>query len=322
MQSLPTTTAADERSDSAALSVALLRAVLDGRTYDAAASEFGLSRTAVERRIKSLAWRLFREVGVGGMNEGSVGFVQRLRTHRDDVVAALEQFERARLEGRVLHPAPHLSDIEHVFSDNEIADAARRIRARSPRPWRDLALFYLLLATGARPTEVAGLRVGDYLAPDGAVRHVSEMPAEASFNGRARPLYFASSRLIESLDRYLEERIRRGQGTLDSSRYRGLDSASRLFLTYSGEAFRVTHAEGSKPSCRPIHDSYRKLFRMAELDGSTPSSMRRTVVARLYRRGADEEQVGLVLGISDRGAVRELFPRVKREIVELVEELV
>lgn len=316
MPSLPST---DEGSDSTAISIALLRAVLAGRTYDAAATEFGLSRTAVEQRIKKLAWRLFREVGVCGMNEGSVGFVQRLRDHRDDVIAALERFEQV---GR--HVPPPFQDSEHVFTDDEIAGAARRIRGRSPRPWRDLALFYLLLATGARPTEVAGLRVGDYLAADGSVRQVSEMPAAASVNGHARPLYFASSRLTEALDHYLDERIRRGQGTLDPTRYRGLDPTSRLLLTYTGESFRVSDhgADGRRRSCRAIHDTYRKLFRLAELDGTTPSSMRRTLVARLVRRGADEEQVGLMLGISDRSAVRGLFPRVRREIAELVEELV
>jgi hypothetical protein len=46
------------------------------------------------------------------------------------------------------------------------------------------------------------------------------------------------------------------------------------------------------------------------------------VVARLYERGADEEQVGLVLGISDRSAVRGLFPRSRPNMARLVDELI
>jgi hypothetical protein len=50
--------------------------------------------------------------------------------------------------------------------------------------------------------------------------------------------------------------------------------------------------------------------------------IRRTVVARLDDRGADAEQVSLVLGISRRSAVREQFPRVRSSMANLVQELV
>ena len=56
--------------------------------------------------------------------------------------------------------------------------------------------------------------------------------------------------------------------------------------------------------------------------GATPLSVRHTVVARLYDRGADDEQVGMVLGISDRSAVRELFPRSRATMASLVDELI
>jgi hypothetical protein len=61
-------------------------------------------------------------------------------------------------------------------------------------------------------------------------------------------------------------------------------------------------------------------------------SVRRTFVARLYDRGADEDQVGAVLGIGERRAVREQFPRARPTaadrgrprptIARLVQELV
>ncbi|MGE4239556.1 hypothetical protein [Ramlibacter sp.] len=98
-----------------------------------------------------------------------------------------------------------------------------------------------------------------------------------------------------------------------------------MFLSATGEGFCITQygAEGRRRClCRPILETYRKLFRYAELEGATPLSIRRTVVARLYDRGADEEQVGLVLGISERSAVREQFPRARPTMASLVQELV
>ena len=59
--------------------VAMLRAVIDGRTYDSVAADFGITRTAVERRVKAVAIRLCREVGIEGMNDGATAFVRRLR---------------------------------------------------------------------------------------------------------------------------------------------------------------------------------------------------------------------------------------------------
>ena len=42
----------------------------------------------------------------------------------------------------------------------------------------------------------------------------------------------------------------------------------------------------------------------------------------MYERGADEDQVGIILGISDRSAVRDLLPRPKPSLAELLDELV
>lgn len=151
------------------------------------------------------------------------------------------------------------------------------------------------------------------------------MPAAASISGRSRPLYFASRKLDDALDAYLAERVARGHGVADAAAHRSLDPTSPLFLSATGEGFRITQygAEGRRRFlCRPILETYRKLFRYAELEWATPLSIRRTVVARLYDRGADEEQVGLVLGISERSAVREQFPRVRPSMTSLVTELV
>lgn len=298
------------------VSADMLREVIDGRTYDEVAARFGVTRTAVERRAKAVALRLCREVGVDGLSPGGASFVRRLRDRREAIHQALENFEP---DSTPAQPK------ERILTAEEIARAVVRIRGRSQQPQRDVALFYMLVATGARPLEIVRLRVADYLHSSGEVRRESEMPAAASISGKARPLFFASSRLDEAMEAYLRLRVERGQGVGDAGAYRGLTGDAPLFVAAGGEAFRITRygAAGQRRYlCRPILEIYRKLFRYAELEGATPMSVRRTLAARLYDRGADEEQVGLVLGISDRGALRELFPRARPEIATLVAELV
>ena len=102
-----------------------------------------------------------------------------------------------------------------------------------------VALFYLLLATGARPLEVARLEVRDYLNEDGTVRRTSSLRAEFAINGRSRPLFFRSARLDEAMDAYLGQRIRRGLSMSGAAAYRGLVPDSRLFLSASGEGFEI-----------------------------------------------------------------------------------
>ena len=303
-------------TDSAAHSVEMLKAVIDGATYETVAAQFGVTRTAVERRIKALAIHLCKGGSIKGLNEEGAAFVRRLRQHRDAILAALTGFEP---------PAPFGPRDTRVVTSEEIAQAAQRIKGRSQRPWHDLSLFYMLFATGARPLEIARLEVRDYLDAGGGVRRESALRAEAAITGKARPLYFHCTRLDQALTPYLQERLDRQMGLGEADGYRGLDPRSRLFLSPQAEGFKIT-PYGSPGQqrflCRPILETYRKLFRHAELRGVTPLSVRHTVAARLYARGADEEQVGILLGISDRSSVRGLFPRPRPMLAQLVEELI
>ncbi len=308
--------AEEPASAGTARSVAMLKAVVDGSTYEAVADDFGITRTAVERRVKHVAARLSREVGIDGLNECGTAFVWRLRRRRDAILAALDKLPPHSVEA---------ADPVGVVSDEDIARAVHRIRGRSAQPLRDIALFYTQFATGARPLEIARLELQDYLQADGSVRRESELRAEVTITRKARPLYFASSKLDEALSAYLGERVALRQGLGDPSAFRGLDPASRLFLTSTGDPFPITPygAPGQlRYLCRPILETYRKVFRYAELEGTTAMSVRRTFVARLYDRGADEDQVGMVLGIGERRAVREQFPRTRPTMARLVQELV
>jgi hypothetical protein len=116
---------------------------------------------------------------------------------------------------------------------------------------------------------------------------------------------------------------RHGLGTPD--RYRGLDPDSRLFLGPAGEPYQITPngEPGQKRHvCRAVLEIYRKLFRYADIKGLSTQSARLTLMSRMYARGADEDQVGVILGIADRSAVREQLPRPKPMLAELLDEVI
>lgn len=302
--------------DTALQSVEMLRAIVGGETYATVAAHFGVSRTAVERRIKSIAIQLIQVVGVNGLKEEGATFVRRLRLHRDAILLALARFE----------PSPPISARPaRVLSLEEVNQGALRIKGRSNWPWHDLALYYLLFVTGLRPLEIARLEVRDYLREDGSVCRESELRAEVAINGKRRPLFFSSNRLDDVLAAYFRERLEHGHGLGVPDLYRGLDPGSRLFLSPTGEEYKITpngRLGQNRQVCRVLLEVYRKLFRYAGLRGLSAQSARLTVIARMYERGGDEDQVGVILGIGERSAVRELLPRPKPTLAQLLDELV
>ncbi len=305
-------------TDSILISIAMLKEVIAGKTYEAVAAQFGVTRTAVERRIKAFTLKLAREVKIKGLNEEALGCVKRLRSSRSAIMAALQRYEPRKSPDR---------SVGRILTDEDIRLAVHRTRTRSTTPGRDVAFLYVLLTTGARPLEIARLEVRDYLNADGSVREESVMRADVAINHKTRPLFFASGNAKESIDAYLAERSRRGFRTVKHPDFRGLDPNSPLFLTEAGAPFEiVSYGEGGQMRflCRGIHETYRKIFRRIGLPGVSPMSVRRTVAARLFERGAGEDQIGEVLGISDRKAVRELLPKLdlRQPLQSVVRELI
>lgn len=299
------------------LSIQMLRDVLDGDTYGSVGQRYGISRTAVERRIKDLARQLIRLIGIDGVTEDGIAFVRRLRANRLAILGVLEGLQTEQVV------SPRKDKEVRVYTAEEIRTAAKRVRTYSSMPERDAAMFLLLFATGLRPLEVARLVVGDYLQADGRVRRISELRAEAAIGGVARPLYFASSRLDEALLPYLQQRT--GRDLRESAEFLGLDPVQPLFLAARDRGFEITtYYRGTQPRylCRPILEAYRKIFRYAGLPGASPVAVRTTVAARLYARGAEDRQVRVVLGISRRSSVQHLLPRARPSLAQLLEELI
>ncbi|AEF88748.1 integrase family protein [Delftia sp. Cs1-4] len=277
-------------SDRLSLSKTLLLAVLAGKTYEAAARDHGLTRTAVERRVKSLVLRLIREVGVDGLNESRAMFARKLRVHRPAIEAALQGYVPVAAYEKDADPV--------VLSDEDIRTALRRVRLHTQTPERDVAMVWILLATGLRPLEIARMQVGDYLNADGTVRLKSLVRPCVAVNARARPLYFSSEAARAAIDAYLATRTQAGGGTP----YRGLDPSAALFLEQHGRPFLVEALptpSGTRFLCQEIHYAYRKIFRRIGFPGLSALSVRYTVMDRLARRGADERQIGELLGIRE-----------------------
>jgi len=220
-------------------SVQMLRAVLDGESYHTVGSRHGVTRSTVERRVKHLAEHLLHTVGIDGVSLGAVGFVRRLRLHREAVAAALCR---------------------------------------------------------AAPTQVPSA-----VAP-----------------------LLNSPRVVEALSAYLAERLRRGHGLGTDTRYGGLCPDSALFLNPAGQPYRLqvdTRAGKPRHRCLGMQEALRKVFRDAGLPSLRSRDARLTVIALLYARGADEAQVGLLLGIRDNSAVRALLPRPRPPLAELTQDL-
>lgn len=294
------------------LSTDLLLAVLAGMTYEAAARQHGLTRTAVERRVKSLVQRLVREVGVEGLNETRARFVRKLREHSGAIEQALARYVPEVGYGQ--------EGVPPILSDADIETALHRVSLHTDTPERDVAMVWILLATGLRPLEVARIAVGDYLAADGSVRAQSEVRESVAANHRARPLFFSSPAARAAIDAYLATRARpRSDADADAdadqgnkpSPYRGLDPASALFHAQGEEAFLVESIptpSGTRYLCQEIHYAYRKIFRRIGFPGLSALNVRYTVMDRLARRGADESQIGELLGVRELRPVKRARP--------------
>lgn len=283
--------------------VQMLREVLDGYPYTVVGNRFGISRSSVERRVKLVAVQLAGSVRIEGLPLHGAAVVTRLRQSRQAILDALDQFEpRAR--------SPHRTS--RVLTPAEVELGALRLKARAARPQHDLALYHMPFATGLRPLEVARLVVGDYLHEDGSVRRSSIVRAEVAINGKERPLHFCHRRLDDALFGYLAQRVQSGQGLGPDARSCSLDPGSPLFLGSQGEPYPITSSGNPRQRrsvCRPLLEIYRRIFRMADVSDLNTQSARLTLMSRMYERGADEQQVGLVLGVADLSALRGRLPR-------------
>lgn len=112
------------------------------------------------------------------------------------------------------------------LTDNEIRGIADRLSHHSSQPEGDLALFYLLLTTGAKPLELSRLRITDVIAPSGAIRSEFSLSPGSSINGVARRLFIKSEVTVEAIVAYVRYRVANGHGVGTTTGFAGLDPQS------------------------------------------------------------------------------------------------
>ncbi|AMP36972.1 site-specific integrase [Ralstonia solanacearum] len=176
---------------------------------------------------------------------------------------------------------------------------------------RDVALLMVAYGTGLMPNEIAKLLLSDYLQANGQTRIESLVRAEIAFNGKARPLLWASAKVRAAIDLYLDHRFVFRHGiTTSPAAYRGLDYQSPLFLTGEGEPFaftrRVTTAGATSYSCESLTEIFRRLHQQAGITNGNASSARRTFAVMLHRQGRSPKLIQDLIGVSSLSAVKRL----------------
>lgn len=272
----------------------LLMLLEQGASYAKAGKAFGLTRSTVERNVKALLRGLVADGEIAGLDEDAATSLLLVRRASRDVLSALERFE----------PKEHRRS-PIILAEKDLEQAAARLRRRSQNPSRDMTLLAVLYQTGAKPVELARLRVDDVLTPGGSVRIESHIRAEVAFNGQCRPLHLTSPAVRRALDRYLDDRVRRYVLTGPGEPYRGIDPCSPLFLTRRCEGFKVRPrgARDPRETCPLMTATLRIAFRRAGWPGLTAQAVRRMAARRMLDEGASPSQIAELLGLrSERGA--------------------
>lgn len=301
------------REDTWERAVSMLSALLiHGQTYRQVGRSLGIGHSTVERQVKALLCLVARAAPITAVPDMDMASLNRLRTHAAAVMEAVRQT-------RPIERPQSLTGLDEL----ELLAGMRRLRRLSENPFRDVALLLTLLSTGAKPLEIARLRVRDYLGPDGAVRRQSELAAGTALPGRERVVFFDSDRACDAIDAYLEERIRRGVGVSGHTTYRGLEPDSALFLTEGAEPFRV-RARGRddpRPTCPVLLATYAGIFRRAGWPGVNTQFARRQFAQRVAAKGADPAQLATLLGVRCDRSVKRLLERPPRPLADLVKDL-
>ncbi|MCK4118354.1 tyrosine-type recombinase/integrase [Ralstonia nicotianae] len=198
-----------------------------------------------------------------------------------------------------------------VIEEHQIRHALKVAAVTGQNSKRDVALLLVAYGTGLTPNEIAKLLVSDYLQANGQTRIESLVRAEIAFNGKVRPLLWASTKVCAAIDVYLEHRFAFRHGiTTCPAAYRGLDHQGSLFLTGEGEPFaftrRVTAAGAISYSCESLTEIFRRLHQQAGIPNGNASSARRTFAVMLHRQGRSPKLIQDLIGVSSLSAVKRL----------------
>lgn len=208
-------------------------------------------------------------------------------------------------------PSAGRSDRQGALAECEIGQAAENIRRVAAYAELELALFYMMLATGARPLELARLRTHEVLTEDGTIRHRTQYaPFPPDSGASARPVFLESASVRRALSVYAAYRYNTHALTASTGAFRGLDPDSPFFVDPLGKPFEIEvtiGVRGDRYKCYGMLRTCRLVFRHTKLPGICVVVLRRTLARRLQSQGASLDEICLALGLKDRREARALL---------------
>lgn len=200
-----------------------------------------------------------------------------------------------------------------VLSSAQIRHLLRVTEATSRHPERDAVILLLGLTCGMRITEIAQVTVSDIMFPSGKLRHEVSLRAAITKGCQQRCIYLSAPKLIAAIELYMSLRVsqRLRMNHADNS-HRGLLPDMPVILTRRGYPYELnkkrrvleTGEQAEYWAADSLQSYVTGLYRAAGIKGGSSHSGRRTFATRLVQKGADIEDVQILLGHSDLDATR------------------
>lgn len=201
----------------------------------------------------------------------------------------------------VSHGSPNDMSKPSAITGKQIEHLLRTTEAFSECSDRDIALLLVLYGMALTTTELATVKVSDYLDAHGKIRVTSSVRSDVSHNGEERPLFWSNSRVVASLDKYLGWRLTQKHGTTKTKgAYRGLDPDSQLFLTDLGRPYSLTcrtlPSGVVSASSNALGALLSRLHTNAGIQNGNAQSARKAWAIKQYRNGVGLEYIATLLG--------------------------
>ena len=189
------------------------------------------------------------------------------------------------------------------------------------------ALIAAAALWGLKASELSLVEVGDILTAKGELKRKWILRKEVSFNRYVRELYTEHESLVNYLNRYLEFRVNNRFGTTNIGEYRGLDPASRLFLTDKGKPFNFTRrsakAEG-ETNLQPtgMNNYFKRLIKNSCISDLSFRDFRSSIAVNMYREGSSNTRIKKTimeyLGIRSYDALMKILNSDPKSIHDMV----
>jgi hypothetical protein len=182
-------------------------------------------------------------------------------------------------------------DIEQLLAQN----------SAPPYGARDTALIMGAVFWGLTPLELTMVRTESIIAPSGEFYRVWVLPADASFNGKAREIH-TEDQVLGYFEKYVKLRMKKKWLLSNLHSHCGLDPYAAFFLTDKGKAFPVTERKGKAGTYHPysMNKHLKMLIDRSGLYGATASSYRNSFINLLHREGVTLIDLMDITGISSK----------------------